>query len=241
MRRQRIAEVMDNPRLDRVAHAAALRSLARTNRLLGADRAVHRTVLSIARAYISVLDVGAGGGALLERLCRKLTRRARHRTLNDGRPASSGHAESPLAIGMDISAQALVLARGWRDPRIRWLCADARALPLADRSIDVVTCTLTLHHFDPPDAARVLAEAARVCRRGLVISDLLRSAAAWAATWGVTRLASRSRIFHVDGPRSVRAAYRTPELADIVRMAGLENACIRRQFPFRMLLTWRKT
>jgi ubiquinone/menaquinone biosynthesis C-methylase UbiE len=230
---------MDDPGLDRDAHAAALRSLARTNRWLGGDRAVERAVQSVAGGpEPSVLDIGTGAGGLLDRIAhRKNAPDGRHTMMGTREPA----ADRPLLIGTDLSPQALALARDWGAGAIRWLCADARALPLPDESIDVVTCTLTLHHLDPPDAVRMLREAGRVCRLGIVFSDLTRSRTAWLATWCVTRLVSRSRVFRIDGPRSVRAAYDVHEMAELARQAGLVDASIRRQFPFRMLLTWQKT
>jgi chemotaxis signal transduction protein len=47
----------------------------------------------------------------------------------------------------------------WQRPRIHWISADACKLPLPDKSFDVVTCSLFLHHFDEPQAISVLCEA----------------------------------------------------------------------------------
>lgn len=49
---------------------------------------------------------------------------------------------------------------------------DGHRLPLADRSVDHVTIVDVLHHTDDP--AAVLAEAARVARRSVVVKDHLR-------------------------------------------------------------------
>src|SRR5262249_34208718 len=143
---------------------------------------------------------------------------------------------APL-IGLDRNPHATVRENG---DILDFLVGDARFIPLADSAVDVVTCSLFLHHLDPPDVVGVFREAARVARRGVVAGDVTRSWPAWLITWIMTRVLSRSRFFHVDGPRSVRAAYTPGELLSLARSAGLADARVRRTFPFRMILTWQK-
>lgn len=210
---------MDDPRLDADAHRHALRSLALSNRLLGVDASVRRATCRAAPADASVLDLGCGGGALLSCL-----NRAEKRT---------------LVVGVDRSEFALEVAAA-TVPLAARLAADVRQLPLADDSVDVVVCSLLLHHFDPDGAVAVLEEAARVARVAVVVSDLSRSRIAWMLTWLTTRLLSRSWVFHIDGPRSVRAAYGLGEMCALAEQAGMGRATVTRQFPFRMLLVWLK-
>ena len=65
------------------------------------------------------------------------------------------------AIGVDRSPGMLAhvgaLPAGWST-----LVADARTVPLADASAEVVTCTYLLHLLDASDRAAVLAEARRL-------------------------------------------------------------------------------
>lgn len=210
---------MDDPRLDGEAHRHALASLARANRLLGLDRSVGRAVERAAPGAASVLDLGCGGGALL------------------GTLADSG--SCTRAFGIDRSEFALKLAAAGV-PAGSWIVADVRRLPLAAGSIDVVVCTLLLHHFDPDDVVAVLGEAARVARSAVVVSDLTRSRLALAATWLATRVLSRSWVFHTDGARSVRAAFTAAEMRTLARRADMHGAKVVSQFPFRMLLAWQK-
>ncbi len=97
-----------------------------------------------------VLDLATGTGALLGRLAQRPDRPRR-------------------VIGVDASAAMLsrvpALAPGWT-----LVQADARSLPIADGSVDLVTCAYLIHLLDPDDRRAVLAEIARVLApRGRVV------------------------------------------------------------------------
>lgn len=56
-------------------------------------------------------------------------------------------------------------------PAITLLCGDARALPLADASVDFVYSHAVIEHLGSrKNQARFLAEAFRVCRKGLIVT-----------------------------------------------------------------------
>lgn len=86
------------------------------------------------------LDVGTGTGLVLRSLPAHLRR-----------------------IGVDLSPGMLAQAHA-ADPGLVLARADAVRLPLADASVDVVTCVTVLHLL--PDAAAALTEWARVLRPG---------------------------------------------------------------------------
>lgn len=73
-------------------------------------------------------------------------------------------------IGIDASAEMLAIARR-KVPAAEFHECDLHALPLADASVDVVVCALSLVHV--PDLTRALTEFVRVLRQGgdLVLSD----------------------------------------------------------------------
>jgi ubiquinone/menaquinone biosynthesis C-methylase UbiE len=101
----------------------------------------------------SVLEIGSGPGELALEILRRL----------------------PVAelVGVDLAegmieraverAVERTRAEGYPD-RVRFVLADAAALPLADHSFDVVVSTLSLHHWAHP--GRLFAELARVLRPG---------------------------------------------------------------------------
>ena len=102
-----------------------------------------------------VLDLGCGTGRLLEDLRRRLPK-----------------AE---LVGVDPSEGMLAVARRRLagEPGVRLEVATAARLPLPDASVDVVTTTMSFHHWEAQDAS--LREVARVLAPGgrLLIADVL--------------------------------------------------------------------
>jgi hypothetical protein len=101
--------------------------------------------------------------------------------------------------------------------------------------VDFVTCSLALHHFDPPAAIALLRELARVARRGAIVTDLRRSRLAY---WGARLLALGPwhAMARHDGPLSVLRAYTLPEARALVAAAGLHGASVQARPLFRMLI-----
>lgn len=152
-----------------------------------------------------VLDVGGGRGDLARRLVRRAGRRGRR-------------------------LRVLVVDRAPADsaPGVLRVCADATALPIRPGAADVVVSSLMLHHLEPADAVRALAEMRTAARRGVVVNDLLRSPLTLGLVWLATRLVCRHPFTRRDGPLSVRRAYSPSELVGLARRAGLADLRVRR-------------
>jgi 2-polyprenyl-3-methyl-5-hydroxy-6-metoxy-1,4-benzoquinol methylase len=227
-RRRLEAELMDDPALDEREHHRALRALARVHTLSGTGLRIRRKLDRIAADAqrgrpLRVLDVACGGGdASLD---------AAHWGRRTGRAVE--------VTGLDLSGTALRFA-GERARRegvgIDWLEGDALT-DLPAGPFDLVVSSLFLHHL--PDGGVVhLLEAVGARAAHVHIEDLCRSHLGLGLAWATLRLVSRSRVAHVDGPRSVRAAWRRQELADLADAAGLGGAGIRRGWPERWILSW---
>ncbi|HEY9118264.1 MAG TPA: methyltransferase domain-containing protein, partial [Marinobacter sp.] len=131
---------------------------ARLQRYMGQvmlDQLLEPGCLSPAGAGCHILDLGCGTGWFTGQLA-----------------GISGWTEVSVT-GADLSPGMLDYARAAGVPGIRWLVADAEALPLEDNSLDVIFSNLMIQWCD--DSSGVLAECRRVLRPGgqLFISTLL--------------------------------------------------------------------
>jgi len=195
----------------------ALRSLSDlrfVNRWLGGRRALRRAVLPLLVGLDRprLLDVGCGSADLPAMLVECTTGRLR-------------------AVGVDIKR----LHVAQISPSVRPVVADARRLPFADRSFDVVTASLFLHHFDGPQAAVVLRELARLARRALVVNDLRRARVPYVFGRLFFPLLFASHVSVQDGLLSIRRAFTEAELRAALAEAGLARVCVERVFPYRLL------
>jgi hypothetical protein len=101
-----------------------------------------------------------------------------------------------------------------------------------------VICTLFLHHLPEDEAVALLGRMKAAAAHLVVVSDLRRSRLGYAFAWAGCRLLSRSRVFHVDGTRSVESAFTTAEARRLAARADLDGATIVEHWPQRWMLTW---
>jgi 2-polyprenyl-3-methyl-5-hydroxy-6-metoxy-1,4-benzoquinol methylase len=230
MRRLLTAEKMDDPGLDATAHGRALAGLGRINRFSHAAGSLLRPLIDFAQwrrlTSIRLLDVACGGGDVPIALKALAADRGLHidLTLCDRSLAALDYARKQAErAGLSVqTTQGDVVDR------------------LPEGILDVVTNSLFLHHLTEADVVAALANMHATAGRLLLISDLRRSRLGWIAAQVGCRLLSGSAIVHYDGPVSVRAAWTTDELADMARGAGLADAQITRQRPWRMMLQWER-
>lgn len=200
-------ELLDGALLDPAELRRNLREMALLNRLPGGVAASVAAIRRLLPDGIGeVLDVGTGGGDLPRRLLRVLP--------------------SVRVIATDARHEVLDLARAWcpDDARLQLQQADVRTLPFPDASVDVVHCSLLLHHLGPRDVRAALGEMRRVARRGVVVNDLRRGPLALAVTAVTVLGLARGRYTRHDGILSARRAYTLAELDALAADAGLRLA-----------------
>src|SRR5271169_4928289 len=157
MQRKAVAELLDNDLGTAAEVAATLADLRHINDWFGGTRTTISMLRRVARATgchrLSVLEVGAGAGDVPLAAQKALAREG-------------------------VELQVTLLDRAWTHllaDGATSLAGDALHLPFFDDAFDVVSCSLLAHHFEP-DALRLLVrEALRVCRRAVLLNDLMRS------------------------------------------------------------------
>jgi ubiquinone/menaquinone biosynthesis C-methylase UbiE len=147
-------------------------------------------VLSGVQPGDRVLDVGSSSGFLTVRLA-----------------AVAGPAGQ--VTGLDPAEPAIAHARRQARPGLTFRVGVAQDLGLPGASLDLVTCTLALHHIPAPQRPAVLAEMYRVTRPGgrLLVADL--ASVIQARTGGLTDLAATAGY-------QVESAGRLPVLRYVV-------------------------
>jgi 2-polyprenyl-3-methyl-5-hydroxy-6-metoxy-1,4-benzoquinol methylase len=221
-RRYRGFEHLDDPATDAVLRERSLRDVRRANTVLGGANAVlselRRLMPSLGREA-TLLDVGTGLADIPVRATRLAAR----------------HDVRLTTFGVDY-AETLASAGGTLlDGSV---CADARQLPFARASVDVVTCSQVLHHFEDEEIVLVLSEMSRVARTAVIVSDLRRSWLAvggfWLVTWGL----GFHPVSRHDGAVSVLRGFTGSDLAEHVHRSTGRVATIRRHLGYRLTATW---
>lgn len=204
----------------------ALRDLRRVNRYLGGIRSLRRFLWPAVRQSghreVSILDVGAGSADLMQAVV--------------GWGRAEGIVVRVTACDLSPYSVAAALQAAQQEPALRVVRADARQLPFSERSFDYVTASMFLHHFDDESAAALLGRFWRLCRRGVVINDLLRHPVAYYGIAALARLFTTNRLVRYDGPVSVLRGFTPEELRALGERAGLNHIEMFMGWAYRVVL-----
>ncbi len=222
MQRKVIAEWLDSDQGTAAEIAASLADLRHINDWFGGTRTTISLLRRVAHqsgcGRLSLLEVGAGAGDVPQAAQRVL--------MQEG-------------IGLQVT----LLDRAWSHlpaNRTTSLAGDALHLPFMDEAFDVASCSLLAHHFEPSVLQLFLCEALRVCRRAVLINDLIRSRAHLALVYLGLPL-FRSRVTWHDAPASVRQAYTLKEMRGLLSCLPAREIEITRHYLYRMgVLVWKR-
>ncbi|MBZ5682742.1 MAG: methyltransferase domain-containing protein [Acidobacteriia bacterium] len=219
MQRVDTPEILDSDACPPAEVEASLRDLGRINRWFGGvatSRALIEQVVRVTgRKNLSLLEVAAGFGEVPHLVARKM--------------ATQG-------VTLDITL--LDRAKTHLINGTRSVVGDALAIPFADGAFDLISCNLFVHHLDPESVCRFTKEALRVSRCAVLINDLIRHPLHLALVYAGFPL-MRSHVSRVDGVASVRRAYVSEEIREILApaLASDQRIEISRHYLFRMGVT----
>ena len=217
-------ELLDHPDADGETVARSLNGIARANLWFGGWWAVRRGLELVTRQLggsvppLTLLDIGCGDGNLAARAVRWGRRRG----------------ITILPIGLERHPMA---ARLTRDRGIPSVVGCAGALPVREKSVDIVIASQLIHHLSEPAIVAFLRAADRIARRGVVIADLRRSRWALAAFQVGARLIALDRVTRVDGLTSIRRGFTKKELTRLVATVGAW-AQLEHTPGFRLVAAW---
>lgn len=221
--RRRGHEALDDPATDERVRARAMTDLVVSNTLFGGRAAVVRAARALRPELAQgavLLDVGTGHAEIAASV----------------RAAYAAAGTSIAAFGLDIAESVARTARRRVDGT---LVGDVRRLPVRDASVDLVTCSQLLHHFESNEARAVVAELQRASRGWVIISDLRRSWLAAAGFWLASLVLGFHPVTRHDGVVSVFRGFTVSELATLVREVTGVTPRMRRGAFWRVTATWR--
>ena len=211
-------------------YEGCIAELQQVNRWLGDARALKTTLLQTIRnsqlRTFSVVDVGAGSGELLRTIARWANENERDAHLT----------------GVELNERsARAISEGSVTFSVNAVRANVFALPFSDNQFDYAICSLFLHHFKDDQVVEILRELNRVARREVVAIDLHRHPIAYYFYTTVGKLLFHNRLIREDGALSILRGFKLPELKALAERTGLKHVEVVRRFPYRLVLTAKKT
>jgi SAM-dependent methyltransferase len=213
--RSALPEILDRTDNSPADLKGALRDIRLINRWLGGRKTLLDALdplLEPGQVPLEVLDVGTGGGDLAVEMVRHARRR--------------GCELRVTAIDRDHDIAVLAGGEVKDCEGVTVVCADAGHLPFAERSFDLVTASLFLHHFSFDDVMRLLKR-----------FDLRRHRLPWIFIYLASRLTLRHPMYSHDAPLSVLRGFTVEELQREARRARAVEPHVRRRWPYRLMLT----
>ena len=221
--RYRGVEILDDPSQNPALAVRSLRDVAKANQLFGGSRAVLGELRKLLKGRSGtetvLLDVGTGAGDI---------------------PAAARRTAQALGVTLTTIGLELepFLAREAQPACKNVVSGNALCLPFANRSVDIVTCSQVLHHFDGDEALLLIRECTRVARRAVVISDLRRSWLAIGGLWMASFVLRFHPVSRADGIISIRRGFTIAELELLIGMAVDGVAEVRNKSGWRITAMW---
>lgn len=223
--RSKEPELMDDHTLPDDQLQAALNDISLANKYLGGNNITINGLQYFFKKYsqskYTIVDMGCGDGEVL----REVARYCRKKKINVN------------LIGVDLNAKSITLAKNNSKafPEIRFLQQDILQLKSEDLHCDIVTSTLTMHHFEDDQILDFLKHFMRLSKLGVVINDLHRNRLAAMLFQPLSRIFMKTHVARHDGLVSIQRAFKKKELQLFSKKLNLTSYQIRWRWAFRYL------
>ncbi len=217
------SEVMDDFTIGGEIIHQTLREIATVNRWLGGNRITLNAIKHFLKKKnekpLTILDIGCGGGEMLQ-LIAKLARR--------------WNREVKL-IGIDANPHVIAYARenSIDFPEIQFTTMDVLSPSFKELECDILLATLFIHHFTTQQLILLFKSFVQQTHQSIIINDLHRHWFAYHSIDWITRILSRSDMVRNDARLSVLRAFSKKELEAICHDAGVADFSIRWKWAFR--------
>jgi len=226
-RRSHRLEHIDTGNYTAAEYESCIGELQLVNRWMGDAYSLRTTLFREIEAQslksFSILDVGAGSGELLR--------------VTAGWARQTNRQVSGVGLELNERSAESINEESQRFDEISSVRGDALELPFADSQFDYVICSLFTHHFLDEQVVQILREMSRVARRRIFVIDLHRHPIAYFLYTTLGKLVLHNRLLRHDGALSILRSFKTDELLELAQRAGLQDVCVERRFPYRLVLS----
>ncbi len=220
---------LEEPNFKEISDAYCL--IRHVNQYLGGTRVILNYLKYFSRSWkrqslIRILDVGTGSADIPQAIA-IWAKKNRFRV---------------QVTALDISAEALRFARQETssNPEISFIQASCFEMPFNQNSFDYIISSMFFHHLSDPEIMSVLSSFDRICKRGIIINDLLRHPAAYYGIHLLSRFTT-NRVFRNDAPLSVLRGFKKREWEILLDQTGLKYLKIKRHLGYRIAIAGQKT
>jgi 2-polyprenyl-3-methyl-5-hydroxy-6-metoxy-1,4-benzoquinol methylase len=217
-------EIMDDFALEGDALKLALDKIAQINQLLGGNRLTLRGVAKLLKNesnlnLVTIVDVGCGNGDML----RKLANFGFQNNLN---LELIGVDANPFTVNYAID-----LSRNY--PNIKYRCEDIFNQSFNELKVDIVLCTLTLHHFNNDEIIQLLTLFNKNSKLGFVVNDLHRNSVAYRLFQALCFVFRMNKMSRDDGLTSILRGFKKEELIAFSENLRFKKYSIQWKWAFR--------
>lgn len=217
-------EIMDNFDLQGKELEKTLKDLDKVNSLLGGNEITVEGVEKVLGSScflppLRIVDVGCGNGSILKEVAQMGRQKGVKMQL----------------VGIDANENAIPIAQeNTKDyPEISFRALDVFSEEFKSMDVDIIMCTLTLHHFSDEEIKKLLKLFSMQAKMGVVINDLQRSKWAYYLFKLFCFFFIRNEINRKDGLTSILRSFKKRDLENYGKNLEVRKQIIKKKWAFR--------